>query len=182
MKPVLRLLIRLYPAWWRRRYGHELEALLEDSGSGPRDIWDFSRAAMAMQMKTWSFGRIVTVCGIAGLVLAGVFAFSQPYPYRSTATLRLTPPDPDAFVSLAQAAFTRQALTNIINNFELYQRERRSMPMEDVVDKVMRRDIPITPIMSKARAVDAVVLRFASQNPSATQPVTQALVERFSRL
>ena len=40
MKRVLRLLARLYPAWWRSRYGKELEALLEDAGSGRRDAWD----------------------------------------------------------------------------------------------------------------------------------------------
>ena len=99
MKRVLRFLIQLYPAWWRRRYGGELEALLEDSGS--HDVWDLLRGAMEMQMKTWSFGRIVTVCGIAGVVLAGIVAFLlMPYPYRSTATLKVTPLDTDAFVSV----------------------------------------------------------------------------------
>ena len=33
MKRVLRFLIYLYPAWWRRRYGRELEALLEEGYS-----------------------------------------------------------------------------------------------------------------------------------------------------
>jgi len=171
MKHVLRFTIRLYPAWWRRRYGAELEALLEDSGS--RDVWDLFRTAMEMQMSKWSFGRIVTVCGIAGVLLAGAVAFSMPYRYRSTATLKMEPYS-EAFERLAQAAFTRQTLTNVINNFNLYTRERRSMPMEEVIDDVMRREIRVRRV-----APNIAQVSFAYEDPVQAQRVNQDLVARL---
>jgi hypothetical protein len=112
MKRILRLLIRLYPAWWRCRYGAELEALLEDSGS--QDVWDLLQGAMEMQMKTWSFGRVVVVCGIAGVLLTGTVAFLMPYQYRSAATLKaeMEEPSPAYWHALAIAAFPPQALSD----------------------------------------------------------------------
>ncbi len=174
MKRVLRLLIRLYPAWWRSRYGGELEALLEDSGSGSRDVWDLFRVAMEMQMKNWSFGRIVGVCGIAGVLLAGIVAFLlMPYPYRSTATLKVTPLDTDAFVNLLEKALSHQALTNIINDQNLYRRERSSRPMEDVVE-AMRRVIVVRPVGPNLARVS-----FSYEDPVQAQRVSQDLVARI---
>jgi len=168
----MKFLIKLYPAWWRRRYGQELEALLEDSGS--HDIWDLFKAAMEMQMSRWSFGRIVTVCGIAGVLLAGIVAFLlMPYPYRSTATLKVTPLDTDAFVSLTEAAFTRNALTTIVVNQKLYPRERTRMQMEDVIDR-MRRAIQVRPVGPNLAQVS-----FAYEDPVQAQRVSRDLVARI---
>ncbi len=172
MKHVLRFLIRLYPAWWRQRYGRELEALLEDSGSRSRDMWDLFRAAMEVQMKTWSFARIVALCGIAGLVLAGAIAFSMPYRYRSTATLRVEP-DSKALESLTQAALTRNVLTSIVNNFNLYPRERKRMPMQDVIDD-MRQAIRVRSV-----APNLAQVSFAYEDPVQAQRVSQDLVARI---
>lgn len=170
MKRVLRLLIRLYPPWWRRRYGRELEALIEDSGS--RDAWDLFRAAMEMQMKTWSFGRIVAVCGIAGVVLAGMVAFSLPYRYQSTATLKIDG-DSAAFARVTEAAFTRSALTDIINRERLYTRELVDAPIEDVTDR-MRRAVRIRPV-----APNLAQVSFAYEDPVQAQRVSQELVGRI---
>jgi hypothetical protein len=40
MKRMLKLLARLYPAEWRRRYGAEYEALLEEKTPRVRDLFD----------------------------------------------------------------------------------------------------------------------------------------------
>ena len=173
MKRVLRLLIRLYPAWWRNRYGGELEALLEDSGSGSRDVWDVFRGAMAMQMKTGSFGRIVTVCVIAGVVVAGAAAFLWPQQYKSTATLRLEQPDPAVLNRVAEAALTRNALASIIVRYNLYRRERTRMQMEDVID-VMRQETWVTPI-----APNLAQVSFFYEDPIQAQRVSQDLVGRI---
>ena len=172
MKRVVRFLIRLYPAWWRQRYGRELEALLEDSGSQARDVWDLFRAAMEMQMKTSSFTRIVSLCGIAGLVLAGAVAFSMPYRYRSTATLKVEP-DSNAFARVTQAAFTQNALTTIVVNHKLYRRERMRIQMEEVIDR-MRREIRIVPA-----APNLAQVSFAYEDPIEAQRVSQDLVGRI---
>ena len=43
-----------------------------------------------MQMSKWSFGIIVTLCGIAGVLSAGFVPLMMPYGfYRSTAILRI---------------------------------------------------------------------------------------------
>ncbi len=171
MKRVLQFLIRLYPASWRRRYGKELEALVEDSGS--HDVWDLLRGAMEMQMKTWSFGRIVTLCGIVGVAVAGAITYSRPQQYQSTATLKMDKPDPDVLNRLVGAAFTRNALTSTINKFNLYRGERSRMLIEDVIDKLMRREIWITPV-----SPDLVQVSFAYEDPVQAQRVSQDLVGR----
>ena len=172
MKRVIRFLIHLYPAWWRRRYGRELEALLEDSGS--RDVWDLFRAAMEMQMKTWSFGRIVTLCGIAGVMLASVVAFSMPYQFRSITVLRIPEALPRTDLpQAASAALAPPSLVNIINERNLYVPERKVMPIEDVIER-MRRAIRISPIDTRAMTVE-----FTYEDPFTAQQIAQTLAERF---
>jgi len=173
MKRALRLLIRLYPAWWRSRYGGELEALLEDTGSGSRDVWDVFRGALAMQMKTGSFGRIVIVCAIAGVVVAGAAAFLWPQQYKSTATLRLDHSDPDSLNRVAEAALPRNALASTIVRYNLYPRERKRMQMEDVVE-VMRQETWVTPI-----APNLAQVTFFYEDPIQAQRVSQDLAGRI---
>ena len=174
MKRVLRFLIYLYPAWWRRRYGRELEALLEDSGSRWRDVWDLFRGAMEMrmQMSRWSFVRIVIVCGIAGLVLScvGALSMSIPYRYRSTAILKIEPAfDTDALNRVVHAAFTPQALSEIIRQEHLYG----EAPIDGSIDR-LRRAILIKPAGSNLAQVS-----FAHENPVQAQRVSQDLIGRI---
>lgn len=49
MSRFARALIRLYPAQWRKRYGEEFEALLEDSAPGLRAILDLMKGAIKMR-------------------------------------------------------------------------------------------------------------------------------------
>jgi uncharacterized protein involved in exopolysaccharide biosynthesis len=175
MKRVLRFLVRLYPAWWRRRYGKELESLLEDSGSGWRDVRDLLRAAMEMQMSKWSFGRIVAVCGIAGVVLAGTAAFSRPDRFRSITVLKIPEALPRTGLSqVASTALAQPSLATIVNERNLYASERKVMPMEDVIER-MRRAIRITPTDTRA-----ITIEFYDPDASTAQQVAQALGERFS--
>jgi hypothetical protein len=167
MKRIVRFLIRLYPAWWRRRYGGEMEALLEDSGSC--DAWDLFRGAMEIQMKTWTFRRVVTVCGIAGVMFAAAVAFSMPYRYQSTAVLKSDTRDPAVWNGLTSAAFTPQALSDIIHRERLYV----GAPADDGIDR-MRRAIRIEPA-----APSLVRVSFAGEDPVQAQRVSQELVGRI---
>jgi hypothetical protein len=173
MKRVLRFLIYLYPVWWRRRYGRELEALLEDSGSRWRDVWDlfWGGMEMRMQISKWSFVRIVIVCGIAGLVFTGVGALSMPIPYRyrSTATLKIEPVDTDALNRVVQAAFTPQALSDIIRQEHLYG----EAPIDSSIDR-FRRAILIRPKGSNHAEVS-----FAYEGSGQAQRVSQDLIGRI---
>lgn len=69
MNPRLaRLLIRLYPRWWQRRYGPEFEALLLAQPSGLRNVADVARSAVRQRMRppaspdraVWTFGIVAT--------------------------------------------------------------------------------------------------------------------------
>jgi hypothetical protein len=48
---VRRLLIRLYPARWRARYGDEFEAILEERPLGPFDVADILLGALDAQLR-----------------------------------------------------------------------------------------------------------------------------------
>ena len=45
------LILRLYPAPWRARYGEELAALLAETGAGPRTWIDLARAGLRERMR-----------------------------------------------------------------------------------------------------------------------------------
>jgi uncharacterized protein involved in exopolysaccharide biosynthesis len=96
----------------------------------------------------------------------------MPYQYRSTATLKIES-DPGAFERVAEAAFTRNALTTIVLNQKLYRRERTRMQMEDVIER-MRREIRITPV-----APNLAQISFAYEDPVLAQRVSQDLVSRI---
>ncbi|MHB8672344.1 MAG: hypothetical protein ACYDAK_01535 [Candidatus Limnocylindrales bacterium] len=45
------LLVRLYPARWRARYGHEFEALLDERRLGPFDVADVLLGAIDAHLR-----------------------------------------------------------------------------------------------------------------------------------
>jgi hypothetical protein len=150
---LIRFAGRLYPTSWRRRYGVEFEALLEEAGRGWRDVLDVLLGALKMQMTTWNFGKIIVAFGLAGALLCGALSFIvMPDRYTSDAVLRLTKsllagePQPatdnaEEFVkSLIHDDLARKPLADIIEKQGLYQRERARKPMEDVIER-MRHDV-----------------------------------------
>jgi uncharacterized protein involved in exopolysaccharide biosynthesis len=91
MNPLLRVLVRLYPAWWRQRYGNEFEALLEDVTPGPREFLDIFKGALAMRIKTVG---IIPVAGtLIGALAGGIIALQTPELFASSATIRLNSGD-----------------------------------------------------------------------------------------
>src|SRR5919107_1999671 len=50
MRPVIALLLRLYPRRWRARYGEEFAALLEERPLGPFDVADVLLGALDAQL------------------------------------------------------------------------------------------------------------------------------------
>ena len=78
MKRILKALAQLYPAEWRRRYGAEYEALLEEGQPRLRDIFDVLREAAKMQLTSWSFVRIVLPCALTGILAASLITVVSP--------------------------------------------------------------------------------------------------------
>jgi uncharacterized protein involved in exopolysaccharide biosynthesis len=128
------------------------------------------------------------------LVVAVVVAFLWPDTYVSSAVIRVVPPQvPESFVpsnvniemsqrinSMAQTILSRGNLTNIINTYNLYQRERQRKPMEDVVED-MRRDIRIGNVvpLTQNRGISAFNISFSYENRIVAQKVCADLVSRF---
>jgi hypothetical protein len=88
MRRVFRFLVLLYPRSWRARYGCEFDALLEDAGLRWRDFGDVLLSAVAVQMRTWGFGKIVASLGLVGALLGAAGSFALPEHYVSEAVLR----------------------------------------------------------------------------------------------
>ncbi len=148
---------------------------------------------MARRQKAWIIGPM-----FAALVVSCVVAFAWPDTYVSTAVVRVTPPQvPEAFVptnvnlemsqrinAMAQQILSRSTLTNIINTYNLYPREKARLPMEDVVEEMRRDDVRISNVVSYTpsegrRQVPAFQISFSYENRILAQKVCQELVTKF---
>jgi hypothetical protein len=190
MKRTMRFLARLYPSNWRKRYGAEFVALLEDATPSARDAFDVFWGALKMQLTTWSFGRIMLACSVAGTLVAAAASFVGPVHYVSQTVLWLTPaerssPTGESASSLLNNvesnAFNREFLTSVILEHNLYPHERARMPLDGVIDK-MKRNIALeaTPLASPAnRDTFRFVVQFEYSDPRIAQQVNEELMSRF---
>jgi polysaccharide biosynthesis transport protein len=138
----------------------------------------------------WIFGPLLLV--LAGTVV-GVYLI--PDTYLSQATVKVEPQQvpenmvqaavnqemTDRISSMSQTILSRTTLNIIINNFGLYPRERKSLPIEDVVE-MMRKKIAILPVGSvggPGHEVPAFVIQYAYENRIQAQRVVSDLVSRF---
>lgn len=142
--------------------------------------------------KSWILGP-----AFLALVVAVVVAFLWPDTYVSTAVIRVVPPQvPQRLVptnvnmelsqrvnSMAQTILSRANLSNIIQTYGLYPRQRQRVPLEDIIEEMRLKDIRLSPVVSMAAqnrgAVSAFQISFAYENRYLAQKVTQDLVARF---
>ena len=94
MKTWHRLVLRLYPFAWRRRYGRELEALLEDLEPGWFEFADVLKGALLMRMRTLAAVPVASM--FTGALIGAVIAWQAPVMYASSATIRLPSSAPGA--------------------------------------------------------------------------------------
>ena len=146
MRKLVRLAAWLYPSAWRRRYGAEFAALLDDAGPQWRDVFDVLSGAIKMQLSTWSLRNVTVACGMVGLIIAAGLGFSLPNVYVSRALLQMEAPDAnDQFARLWQQVVSRQSLAEIIKrpSLNLYKDKRDHEPLEDVIERMKSRDLRI---------------------------------------
>jgi hypothetical protein len=188
MKTLVRWAARLYPVAWRERYGGEMAALLEDVGPRGGDLWDIVRGALSMQMMSLSFWKILAGCALAGVLAAGIWSATLPERYVSTAVMRISlapqaaAGDTDVegnaalrhLQRLQQAALSRSSLSAIIQQQGLYSSERKTLPLEDIVEQMRSRDIRIRP--TNAAGVPAFAVEYRNENPAAAQATVRAIV------
>ena len=130
-----------------------------------------------MQMSKLSFGRVVTVCGIAGLVVAGALALSMPDRYQSTAILKI-PAGLHTSVLMKEAAMvmrTPSGPTTIVKDPNLHLLVPRPLRIEDML-KQMWRSIEVRPA-----GPGLVEIQILSQEPAAQQ-LTKLLAAKFDIL
>jgi succinoglycan biosynthesis transport protein ExoP len=143
--------------------------------------------------KGWIFGPFLFT-----LVVSVVGVYMWPDSYRSTAIIRVVPQQvPEQMVqaavnqamseritSMQQTIESRSVLTNIINTFGLYPKERTRMPMEDLVEDMKKNEILIQPVVGlssgqERRGIPAFSVSFKYENRYQAQKVVQDLVSRF---
>ena len=152
------------------------------------DIEDY--IDIARRHKAWILGPL-----FAGLVIAVVVAFLWPDTFVSTAVLKVDPQQvPEKYVqsnipldmsarvmAMAQEIKSRPVLINVINSFNLYPRDRKNLPMEDVVEE-MRKDITISGVGSEIRGSShflAFQVSFTYDNRVMAQKICSELVSRL---
>ena len=163
----------------------------QDTFSVPRralDVEDY--IDIARRHKAWILGPL-----FAALVVSVVGAFLWPDTYVSMATIKVNPQQvPEAYVqsnvnqlmsdriaAIAQTVLSRPMLTSIITTYDLYPRERQSLPMEDVVEK-MRTDVHIGNVLSVTSSrerVPAFQISFAYTDRKKAQSVVGDLMSKF---
>lgn len=156
----------------------------------PLDVEDY--IDIVRRHKGWIFGPL-----LFSLVASVVGVYLWPDSYESQAVVKIVPQQVpenmvqsainqqmnDRISSMSQTILSRTTLTTIINNFGLYQRERSSMPIDDVIEE-MKRKISILPLNSlgppsAGRTVPAFIVQFSYENRLLAQRVVQDLVSRF---
>jgi hypothetical protein len=186
MNRFVRFSARLYPPAWRRRYGAEFDALLDDAGSGWRDGFDVLGGAIQMQILSWNFRNVTVVCGLLGLLAAAAWAWSLPNMYVSRALMRVQtvgPEDPQlvaAYIDrIWQQVVSRGSLSELIQrpSLDLYKGDRRRKPLEDVIENMNARDIYID-IQRKGPSTTVLAVSFRYPNSYVAQMVTSALVAK----
>jgi uncharacterized protein involved in exopolysaccharide biosynthesis len=169
---------RLYPAAWRRRYGAEFGALLEESGGGWIAVVDVLKGALAMQIRSWSVWRFVAVCAVIGAAVAGIASWRMPQRYVSEAVLRVDANDPmtrELLGRISQEVLSRTTLTTMISSHGLYNTDRTHVPIEDNI-RDMRARITTSLV---ANNPSVFKISFMGSSPAQAKHVAGLLVSQF---
>ena len=126
-----------------------------------------------------------------------LYAKSLPDRYRSSSTVAVIPQRiPDQFVrstitesvtarlnSISQQILSRTRLERLIEEFNLYEQERETMLMEDIIEMMRRRDIRVDIVQPRGRGrnqdASSFTVGFESSNPRTAMQVTERLASMF---
>jgi hypothetical protein len=155
-----------------------------------RDLRETARVPLEFQrrldMKFVKQFRLVAVLLAAGLICGYVVARMQPVMYRSSAIIERVPPHiasgtvGEALIESLGGVSTRfnvvvsrTALERMIHEFNLYQRERESMTMEDVVALMFNR------LSFNAVGEETFRLAYTGSDPETVKKVTEHVASLF---
>jgi len=187
MKRAVRALVWLYPSSWRKRYGREFEALLEDATPSMGDACDIAWGALKMRITKSVFARILVAGLSVGVIVATLVFVTTPKHYRSEAFFTAKPSGQiTAYIVEAlkgNAFFSKEFLSSLILKRNLYPSERSRMPIDAVIDE-MKRNIHVyysPTVSSGSQDVLKFVMEFEYSDPRIAQEVNEDLVEQFMR-
>jgi len=147
MNWIIRLAMRLYPSWWRRRYGDELAALVEDSGPTWWTVLDIGKQGLAMQIRDYrSPLYLVLGCALLGAgVGASVFAATPPrWTSASSIEVQSRSESPEARLrALASQALSDDNLGRLVERLSLYRTDQNGQAPIDVLRR-FRDDVSLT--------------------------------------
>lgn len=175
MTGLARVVARMYPNSWRKRYGAELEALLEDSQLGWKDLADLAGGGLTMHFKTWSTAAVMAAAVTSGAILGIGLSFALPAnDYRSTSVVKVEAGGATKEVANVVAnTFSRRLLWSMIDKERLYEADKATKPAEDIVEQ-MRYAIRVHRVVSVGSGV-AFVIDFTYPDAERTQRVTADL-------
>jgi hypothetical protein len=108
----MHLAARLYPRRWRKRYGAELHALIDDVSPGWLQLCDVMRGGMLMRIRTTNPAALAVALGVVGAGLAGIGALAAPARFESRGRITATaagPTDPATVDEALHAVIERAA-------------------------------------------------------------------------
>lgn len=189
MHPLTKFASKLYPRWWRERYGDEFAALLEDARPGISGTLDVLKGALTMQFTSTSSVKMLLLCSLCGLIVALSTTLFLTPKYSSSAVINIHPPQVagstqidivDRINELSNKVLSRTELMTLMRNLGLYREERQRMPLEDVLEQ-MKSDIRISasPAIVGGRSVPAFELSFTYRDPAVASKVVNTLVGQF---
>lgn len=174
---------RLYPRWWRERYGEEFAALLDDTNPGTRGAFDILKGALAMQMTTLSAKRVFCLTTITGLFLGVITAFLLTPQFSSKAALEI-PGDGnirEASVRVnteTQQVLSRGTLTRLIRDLGLYSDLKQKMTAADLLE-TMRRDIRLMALTGTSEPTFQIEFRYPDS--AVAQRTVSALTVEYEK-
>jgi len=190
---------RLYPRPWRERYGEEFSALLKDAPADWRQLADVMWAGLAVRMADGTtYIKVAGGLALIGAIAALAGSYAVPQRYVSSAILRIAPvadagrnvpPEvlqreaDDHARELRSLTLARDTLIGIIRKPELnlYPAEREILPLEDVAENIVARDVSILPIKLPDGRGKAFRVSFAYPDPEKARAVVAALIAEAQR-
>jgi polysaccharide chain length determinant protein (PEP-CTERM system associated) len=165
-----------------------------DSISVPRRAYDFEDYIDIFRRNF----RWIIAPAFAGLVISVVVAYSIPDVFVSEALIRVTPQQispeliknvtsqdvADRINSMAQVIYSRTTLTSLISSYNLYKKEQKNEPLQDVIED-MKRDVGIQAAgvtETGEKVLPTVRISFRYSDKYIAQKVCQDIVSRLMSL
>ena len=194
MKRWIARVAALYPRSWREEYGAEFDALLDEIKPAWRVFANVLGGALKMHLTTGTnWLKLVAATAAVGAIVAAGASYTEAPLYVSSAAISVTPQaDPlrptspqllrqratEHVIEMENEILSRTSLSQIIQDpsLDLYKKERRRIPLEDVIQQ-MRRNIRI-----EARSSTPIVfsISFAYPDQVKAQAAVRKLAAKFT--